>query len=137
MKHRGKLYLINHTVYDWIKTDQQNYRMIRWHFPEIIPANCTVEIYIEWEKTQIGKAKQDGIINYMLFGSCDRSFQILASSQNEYDIQIRFLNLATKKCPIGSVIDLAWEHSEDTHFKLWGKADEFDNEMSHLEPVNC
>jgi|GEM_PF-1050505 len=138
MKRRGKLMLINHTVYDWIKTRQKNYKMVRWHFPDIIPANCAVEVVIEWDKEQTNHAlKKDGIINYVLFGSRDRSFQIQASSRDEYDIQINFLNLMTKKFPLGSVVDLAWENSDRVRFRLWGKADEFDNEIDTLTEISC
>jgi len=136
MKRRGKLRLINHTVYDWIKTYQKNYQMACWQFPEIIPANCAVDIEIEW--TQKGNSKDrpnDGLASYVLFGSRDRSFQIKAPSTDEYDIQIHFSNLTTEQFPLGSTINLKWEGNKRIQFTLSGTADEFYNESKSLESV--
>ncbi|GAA4779150.1 hypothetical protein GCM10023231_02300 [Olivibacter ginsenosidimutans] len=136
MKRRGKLSLINHTAYDWIKTYQKNYRMASWHFPEIIPANCTVDVEIEWQKTpQSWIHLEDGQANYVLFGSRDRSFQIKASSQGGYGIQIYFSNLITKQFPLGSTINLEWKNDEGVQFKLAGMADEFYNESKESKSL--
>ncbi|QNL48401.1 hypothetical protein H8S90_16585 [Olivibacter sp. SDN3] len=130
MRQRGKLNLINRTAYDWIKTYQKNYKMDRWHFPEIIPAKTSVEIDIEWTDEQkiITRSNNRGAANYMLFGSRDRCFQIHASTKNNHncDLEIRFVNLKTSKHPIGSILNLDWEGNGNVNFALSGTADEFE-----------
>jgi len=137
MERRRKLSLINHTVYDWIKTEQRNFQMACWQFPEVIPANCTVDVEIEWKKQhKLLTTLNDGLAHYVLFGSRDRSFQIQAMSQDTFDIQIHFSNLPTKQFPIGSVIHLKWDKG-GVRFKLSGMADEFYNESGRIERTTC
>lgn len=126
MKQRGKLNLTNRTVYDWIKTYQKNDHMERWHFPEIIPAKSTVEIFIEWKNGKNVRPLGNSFINYMLFGSRDRSFQIKTSPLDFCNIEIHFLNLRTPKHPLGSVLNLRWKKSDVAEFILFGRADEFE-----------
>lgn len=131
MRKRGKLILINHTIYDWINTYQKNYHTAAWQFPEIIPANSMVDVEIEWQKTSGKRLHNDRRANYVLFGSRDRSFQIRAFSGDAYDVQIYFSNLMTKQLPMGSTINLAWQEDTGLQFKLSGKADEFYNETKN------
>jgi hypothetical protein len=126
MKRRGKLSLINRTVYDWIKTYQKNDHMARWQFPEIIPAKSSVEVFIEWEKVENIQLLGDNFINYVLFGSRDRSFQIKTSTFDFCRLEIHFLNLKTSKHPVGSVLSLGWKKSDIAEFTLAGMADEFE-----------
>lgn len=136
MKRKGKLSLINHTVYDWIKIYQRSYQMTCWQFPEIIPANCAVDVEIEWPQKGASKDRPtDGLASYVLFGSRDRSFQIKAPSANEYDIQIYFSNLVTEQFPLGSTINLKWEHNKRIQFRLSGTADVFYNDNKSVESV--
>ncbi len=130
MKRRGTLTLINYTLYDWIKTQEKNHSMLHWQFPEIIPAYSRVHVDIEWNRRQDQANSLESVVHYMLFGSKDRLFHILASHNTACSLRIYFANLATRELPLGSTLDLQWKNTEHLHFRLSGYADEFEEEVN-------
>jgi len=126
MVQKRKLNLVNHTVYDWIKTYQNNNEVTTWHFPEIIPAKSSVEVVVEWGEENDKQDGEGGKINYVLFGSLDRSFQIQTSPKNGCELEIHFLNIMTPEYPIGSTLNIGLKRKGKASFVLAGTADEFE-----------
>ncbi len=123
MGQGGYITLVNSTVSNWTKKDQNSYQMNSWNFPDTINAGTSVNVYVEWNQNIFNTQSDDGGgVSYTLEDAVGSTFQVQASASNGFQLKICFVNLQTNGNPKGSTINLGWNHDGYVDFILSGKA---------------
>lgn len=121
MGQGGHMVIVNATDSDFTKTYDHAYQMNSWDFPDTIKAGTVASVYVEWDEN-ILKTKSDDAAEatYTLANTDNVNFQVQARATNGFVLQVAFLNLATEGNPVGSVVNLGWEHNGYVNFILTG-----------------
>jgi hypothetical protein len=117
MGEGGYLILRNETSQDWVFKSQHSYQMNNWNWPEIVKANTSEKVYIEWNDG-IGIDSDDdaGEADFQLAGT-EYRFQIQARSMPRR-LQVYFSNLSAINCGKGGTPGLGWRHNGEVTFLL-------------------
>lgn len=120
MGQSGYLTLVNSTDTAWRKTYQHSYQMNIWDFPNVIAAQTSISVYIEWNQHFFNDSSDDaGEVVYSLEGTSD-SFEIQASATSGFDIKVYFANLKTYSNQNEALFSLGWQRKGYVSFILSG-----------------
>lgn len=121
MGQGGSVLLVNGTQYDWVRSSLQSQSMNSWWFPPVLPRNGSAVLYTEF---QYG-GDQTGTAEYVLNCAGSPSFTLQATNTPTQDISVVLTNLATPGQPVGSTVDLGWNHNGIVYFFLYGEQGNF------------
>ncbi|AXG69832.1 hypothetical protein KORDIASMS9_02060 [Kordia sp. SMS9] len=120
MGQSGYLTLVNSTDTAWRKTYQHSYQMNIWDFPNVIAAQTSISVYIEWNQHFFNDSSDDaGEVVYSLEGTSD-FFEIQASATSGFDIKVYFANLKIYSNQNEALFSLGWQRKGYVSFILSG-----------------
>lgn len=125
----GHVVVVNGTAQDWVRDPGRfgRYQMYNWDFPERIPANTAVDVYVEWDKKGHGDTNAEARYNDASTNEGVVEFRVAKSNHAEIEAEV----LAQTKFPqsptngANRVVQLGWRHDGNVNFILTGRPGEY------------